>query len=221
METVIMKCGACGATYPADAQFCPKCGVKVVPVPPTATPGEATGNKMLHDALNKTAEANRTEVIPETFLWRGGYSAKAMIGGWILSTILTLVFFLVGIFVPAVGILLALVASALVWGWHAALLVYRRLSYEYELSTQRFIHRAGILSRVTNRIEVIDISDVQVAQTFIERFLSLGTIRIYSTDTTDPALVMTGIDDVNRIATLIDDTRRTERRKRSVHIETS
>jgi hypothetical protein len=30
---------------------------------------------------------------------------------------------------------------------------------------------------------------------------------------------LVGINEVTRIATLIDDTRRTERRKRSVHIE--
>lgn len=211
----------CGANVPADAQFCPKCGVRVNAIPAAVTPDEPTGTQTLRDAMNKSAAAAKAEVLPETFLWRGGYSAKAMIGGWILSAILTLVFFIAGMLFPPAGMMIAFCASLAVWGWHLLLLIYRRWSYEYELSTQRFIHRAGLLARVTNRIEVIDISDVQVKQTLVERFLGIGTISIYSTDTTDPALVMTGIDEVNRIATLIDDTRRTERRKRSVHIETS
>jgi membrane protein YdbS with pleckstrin-like domain len=220
MEASLMIC-ACGANFPADAHFCPKCGAQVNTTPAAAVPSVSTGTQILREAMNKTAEANKTDTIPEAFLWRGGYSAKAMIGGWIFSAILTLVFLIIGVFVPAVGLGIAFFAALAVWGWHLLLLIYRRLSYEYELSTQRFIHRAGLLSRVTNRIEVIDISDVQVKQTFVERFLGIGTISIFSTDTTDPALFMTGIDEVNRIATLIDDTRRTERRKRSVHIETS
>jgi uncharacterized membrane protein YdbT with pleckstrin-like domain len=171
---------------------------------------------------DKVTDANKNEH-PEDLLWKGGYSAKAMIGGWIFSLIITVIACSAAGFMTAgaAGWFFAAMVSLAMWGGHLALLIYQRMSFEYELTTQRFIHRSGVFNRVTNRIELIDVSDVQVVQTFVERFLNVGTIKVLSTDTSDPLLVMVGIDDVNRVATLIDDTRRTERRKRSVHIETS
>jgi hypothetical protein len=75
------------------------------------------------------------------------------------------------------------------------------------------------LSRTTNRVEVIDIDDVQVQQGFVERMLGVGTIKLLSSDTSDPVLSLRGIADVNRVATLIDNARRDERRKRGLYVE--
>lgn len=157
----------------------------------------------------------------EAALWEGGYSPKAMLGGWLLSLIVTILVFAGAAFVPMGGAewLVAAAIAAAFWIGNLLVLVYQRLSHSYKLTTQRFIHGHGVLRRVTDRIEVIDIDDVQVTQGFIERMLGVGTIRILSSDTTSPTTTLHGIDDVTRIATLIDDTRRAERRKRSVHIE--
>jgi uncharacterized membrane protein YdbT with pleckstrin-like domain len=98
-------------------------------------------------------------------------------------------------------------------------LLYERLSVEYTLTNHRFIHQTGILRRVTNRIETIDIDDVTFEQGIIERMFGVGTIRLLSSDTSDPKLFLKGIDDVKRVANLIDDARRSERRKRGMYIE--
>jgi hypothetical protein len=47
----------------------------------------------------------------------------------------------------------------------------------------------------------------------------VGTIHISSSDRTHPELLLLGIDDVKRVADLIDDVRRKERRQRGLHIE--
>jgi hypothetical protein len=88
------------------------------------------------------------------------------------------------------------------------------------LTNQRFIHRSGILRRVTNRIEVIDIDDVQYEQSIIDRFLGVGTIRILSSDISDPKLIIPGIDDVVHVWEMMDKCRREERKRRGLHIET-
>ena len=111
------------------------------------------------------------------------------------------------------------IAVPVVWLCMGAYLLYKRLSVEYSLSTQRFVLQSGILRRVTNRIEVIDIDDVTVEQGFVERMFGVGTIKILSSDVSDPKVQLPGIDDVKRIATMIDDVRREERRKRSMYIE--
>ena len=68
-------------------------------------------------------------------------------------------------------------------------------------------------------IEVIDIDDVTYTQGVVQRIVGVGTIKISSTDRTHPELALLGIDDVERIADMIDDVRRQERRRRGLHIE--
>jgi uncharacterized membrane protein YdbT with pleckstrin-like domain len=157
----------------------------------------------------------------EQDLWKGGFSPKAMLGYWLLAGVVTIVAIVAGIVTmnPVIWIIGLGVAFSL-WVAFALYLLYQRLGVEYHLTTQRLFHRQGILSRVTNRIEVIDIDDVQFSQSLIERFLGVGTIRILSTDVSDPKLVMVGIDDVRNVSDIIDKVRRDERRRRGLHIET-
>ncbi len=158
----------------------------------------------------------------ERSLWRGGYSAKAMYGTWLISALVTgaaavaLVMF--GDRHPA--ILPAGGAAIAAW-WCIAIgtYIYRRMSVSYELTSQRFIHQRGILVRRTDRIEVIDIDDVSFTQGIIQRMLGVGTISLSSSDRTHPELRLNGIDQVNVVSNMIDDVRRDERRKRSLHIE--
>jgi uncharacterized membrane protein YdbT with pleckstrin-like domain len=105
------------------------------------------------------------------------------------------------------------------WVFLIGMLAYKKVSVHYELTNQRFIHKAGILKRVTDRIEVIDIDDVRYEQGIVQRMLGVGTIRISSSDRSHPELVLSGIDEVARIADMIDDVRRKERRRRGLHIE--
>ena len=112
-----------------------------------------------------------------------------------------------------------LAISALLWGWFAILLAYRKLTVKYQLTTQRFIHEAGLLKRVTDRIEVIDIDDVTFEQRILERMVGVGTIKLVSSDRTHPVLLMRGIENVKQVASQIDDLRRKERRRRGLHIE--
>jgi uncharacterized membrane protein YdbT with pleckstrin-like domain len=146
-----------------------------------------------------------------------------MIGSWALAgvvTLLALVAMVVsGQFANPLAWVILCVLLVLGWGYLACMLAYRKLSVRYELTTQRFIHKTGILRRTTDRIEVIDIDDVTYVQGFVQRMVGVGAIKIKSSDRTHPELALIGIDDVIRIADLIDDIRRQERRRRGLHIE--
>jgi uncharacterized membrane protein YdbT with pleckstrin-like domain len=96
---------------------------------------------------------------------------------------------------------------------------YRRWSMHYLLTNQRFMHESGLLHRVTNRIEVLDMDDIAFEQGLVERLMGVGTIRIHSSDVSHPEISLKGIENVTEISNLIDNTRRTERRKRGLHIE--
>ena len=206
-----MLCNACKAEIPAGADFCPKCGKQQSGSAPS-------GSKPTAASQVRSARGGGDD--EETQLWQGSYSAKAMIGTWIVAGIVTIAAAVVCILFPDPTVLLvAGIGVAVMWICLVGYYLVQRLGIEYTVTTQRFIHKRGILRRVTNRIEVIDIDDVTYEQGIVERMFGVGSIKLQSSDTTHPNLLLKGIDDVMRVANLIDDARRDERRKRGLYIE--
>lgn len=156
---------------------------------------------------------------PEEELWSGGYSGKAMVGTWLLLTVVTVALIAAAVVIPDFSIWIALGISVVIWLIGGAIYAYRRLGMRYRLTTQRFIHQSGVVTRHTDRIEVIDIDDVSYSQGPVQRAFGVGKILITSSDTSHPELTMIGIHNVADVAGLIDDIRRKERRHRSLHIE--
>ena len=64
------------------------------------------------------------------------------------------------------------------------------------LTTQRFMHKKGVLRCVANQILLVDIDDVAYEQGLLDRFVNVGTITLHSNDPSDPVLPLRGIDDV-------------------------
>lgn len=188
---------------------------------PLATNGEGSAKDRFLDAARERS-ADTASAGSEQSLWKGGYSAKAMYGTWLVSAILSVAALIALWFFgdrhpavwPAGG------AAIIAW-WVIVFGTYlfRRFSVHYELTSQRFIHQRGILVRRTDRIEVIDIDDVSFTQGIIQRMLNVGTIQITSSDRSHPELKLEGIDQVGVVCNMIDDVRRDERRRRSLHIE--
>jgi len=158
---------------------------------------------------------------PEVDIWEGAYCSKAMIGKWISAGTLTVVAIVSMLKIKSLSEnwKIVLLVLALLWVGLVLMFFYRKLNVRYQLTTQRFIHRSGILTRVSNRIEVIDIDDVTYHQGLIERLFNVGSIQLVSSDRTHPELWLRGIDNVKEVADEIDDLRRKERRRRGLHIE--
>lgn len=145
-----------------------------------------------------------------------------MIGAWVISGAISLVLLIAGIlWVPreAAWWLALLVAMLLPWLYHAAVLLHHRLGVHYLLTSQRFIHEKGILRRVNDRVELLDMDNVAYEQGLLERLVGVGTIRIGSSDRSHPELVLAGIEDVKHVANLLDNARLAEHRRRGMHIE--
>ncbi len=187
---------------------------------PDSVPELSPTERFKTEAQAKLETANATTP-PERSLWKGGYSPKAMYGTWLLTTLLTIAA-IAGVYIAGKGnesTVWYIVGAALLGLWALVITTYifRRLGVHYELTTQRFIHQKGVITRRTDRIEVIDIEDVSYTQGIIQRALGVGTVRISGRDQTHPELELTGIDKVPDVASLIDDIRRDERRRRSLH----
>jgi len=211
-----MLCPSCSTELPADAGFCVKCGAAVGGGQAAAAPAVAPAERLR--AASSAAAANSE---PEVTLWHGSYSPKAMYGSWLLAALATVAAVIASAassYLPVV-MLVAWGLVAAYWLWLIGYFVITRLSVDYTLTNQRLIHKTGILRQVTNRLEVIDVDDVTFEQGIIERLFGVGTIRLLSSDVSDPKLTLRGIDDVQNVATLIDNARREERRKRGLYME--
>jgi uncharacterized membrane protein YdbT with pleckstrin-like domain len=141
-----------------------------------------------------------------------------MIGSFVGAGLLTIAIIVGCILFPVAAIWLIPVAAA-VWILVLTVLGYRRLNIHYRLTSQRFFHQKGILTRTTDRIEVIEMDDVTYTQNIFERMFGVGTIKITSSDSTHPVLVMIGIDNVQDVSEIIDKARRKELTRRGLRIE--
>jgi uncharacterized membrane protein YdbT with pleckstrin-like domain len=205
-----MKCPSCGAEANPSASFCQVCGAKLVAdgaVSPAITPAAS-----LQNAVGRQDE-------PEAELWSGGFSPKAMIGSFFAVALVTVLAIVLGLFLPPEYWWWPLVAAFVLWLLVLGQLAYRRMNIHYRLTSQRFFHQKGILTRTTDRIEVIEMDDVTYTQNLFERFFGVGTIKITSSDSTHPVLVMIGIDNVQEVSEIIDKARRRELTRRGLRIE--
>lgn len=187
--------------------------------PQTPASGDEPKDKLAQSADPRSASAGNHP--PEKSLWRGRYSPKAMYGTWILCGLATIVGLVLlvkfGGRHPAIWPAGGAVMLAL-WCWSLGTYLVRRYSIRYELTSRLFIHQTGILVRRTDRIEVIFIDDVILFQGIIQRLLGVGTIQLTSSDKSNPVLSLVGIDQVVAVSNMIDDVRRDERRRRSLHV---
>jgi len=205
-----MKCQICSAEVPASAAFCPDCGAKL------------SGAEGAKAAAARSAEpAPARKDIPEETLWEGSYSPKAMLGSLILCGLISVVLIVAALLFAPTGIISAVLIGAMIIVWLAAALQFakNRLGKHYRLTNQMFYHREGLLTRTTDRVELIEIHDVKWEQNLIQRLVNVGTITITSADKSHGNLPLSGIEDVEAVASKIDKARRAEQVRRGRRIE--
>jgi membrane protein YdbS with pleckstrin-like domain len=213
-ETLPAKnCPLCSLEVIPEAAFCHHCGASL-----GEDSAEPTPRQRFQEA---TGDRRPVDDPPERELWQGRYSKLAMIGSWIgaaVFTVATCVVAVAGGF-AATGWLVSLAIVFLLWAGLVARLFYLQLSRHYFLSNQRFVHEQGLLWREIDRIEAIDIDDVSYVQGPMERMLGVGTVRVLSSDQSHPTIELPGIENVQEVAAMIDETRRQERLRRGLYVE--
>ena len=217
-----MRCPACGVRVLQESVYCHRCGTRL----------ELDDDSELEQNRTADGPASRLRVpareLPgdrdddeEIELWTGTVSWRGMIRELALAT---------GFSMGAIAAKLllfpdqgppGLVAAVIAGVWLLLFLYlgYQKLNLRYHVTSQRLIHKHGILSRVTDRIEMIDVDDVRVTDGILQRLVGTGTIQIGSTDRTHPEISIRGIERVLDVASMIDNARRKERVRRGLHIE--
>ena len=186
---------------------------------PSRSPDELSPrDRFQQSVVSRQAESGDPDT--EQSLWEGNYSPMAMFGYFVSLLIASIALVVVSVIYNVPTLTISLIIVAVAWLILGVIYAARRFGIHYELTSQRFIHQTGLLSRRTDRIEVIDIDDVSFVQGPVQRILGIGTIDIASSDRSHPVVKMPGIADVKRVAGMIDDVRRKERKRRSLHIQT-
>lgn len=226
-----MKCPVCDAKVPDAATFCQQCGAKLPTVGGAESPQVGTAEAASRTATGSIPQANsapggapRRGVVdtPEETIWEGTYSPKAMLGAAALAAAVSLGLIVAAFLVTAGWLQIAFVAAlVLVWVLLVARLIQRRLGISYKLTNHMFYHRHGVLTRVTDRIELIEVHDVTYEQGLFERLVDVGSIKIASSDRTDPVFYLRGVEGVEKVAQSIDKARRNEQVRRGRRIDFS
>lgn len=125
---------------------------------------------------------------------------------------------IVGFIMPRVMGWIVGIMAALGWLYVAGRILHAILNYRYRLTTQRLFIERGILSRTIDQAELIRVDDVRIHKTLLNRFTGLGSIEIFSTDTSNRQVTIRGVPQPEHIADTIRQRMR-ELRQKSLFVE--
>jgi membrane protein YdbS with pleckstrin-like domain len=94
-----------------------------------------------------------------------------------------------------------------------------RFGHHYRLTDRRLFISTGFLSRRRDQIELLRVQDVYTRQSFSQRWLSVGTVIIVSSEPHLPFAHLVGVAEPKSIMDLIWHHARMERDKRSVKVD--
>lgn len=121
------------------------------------------------------------------------HSGRALLGGWLVGGLLTLLLVLAAFFFPLLLLPLILASPVpLLWAWLRGRLL--RAGATYRLYPDRLEIERGILGRRVENVELFRIRDLGIRQGLLARVLNYGEVYIHSTDASAPDLVLANID---------------------------
>lgn len=219
-----MVCAKCRAAIEDDSTYCKHCGAAAnaagasSPAATGASPGEA--NPIAAGAM-RAPDAYRDPAL-EKQVWAGRPAWRAYYGMWLFW----LAGSLIALYLAHKGtepgsfwrrmLWLLIAASAVALLVREALVIFGQ---RYRLTTQRlFLHR-GLLTQVTDQLELVRVEDVRLRQGLFDRVFNTGNIEIISSDQTDDRLVLESIFTPAEVAEHVRRNVRSARGKGSLFVE--
>lgn len=182
------------------------------------------------DAMtNNTAEAatQGAGVEGEEVVWEARYAMRNFMGRTAFRGLLTVAWLVFAVYAWGyraendLGWLVT--ASAVIIGVLWLTLLYRMIQayygHYYRLTTRRLFVSTGLMHRRRDMMELLCVKDVFTRQTLIERWLSLGTVVVVSSERDLPVFYVTGVQDPKEVMDLIWHHARSERDHRSVKVD--
>jgi uncharacterized membrane protein YdbT with pleckstrin-like domain len=161
---------------------------------------------------SRTAETAQAE----TELWRGEYSARAMIPTWIGLGLPSILFFGTTLWVArATGVRgwwwLYLGAILVAWSYVGMTFFHRRRGIRYRLTNRWLYLESGAYLRRTDCLLLADVYQISLRQNVAQRLLGVGTLVVLSRDISHPKLFVRGIARVEEARRMLEEVRAGDR----------
>ena len=193
------KCPGCGNILEIDESHqgkkttCPACG-KSFAIPDKAKPAPAPRIK---GGAPVQVQGTTSDLLPqeEKDVFRLRPTWRAFFGRLILAVLFPLIGLGVMVFTSASPSLkrIVLIAGLALGLILFLVVVIKRYSLLYRLSSQRLFVYRGLISRQVEELELFRVRDIDVKQNFLERILGFGRMSVFSTDATTPKFEVVGL----------------------------
>lgn len=217
-----MLCRGCGQRLVEDAQYCHRCGMRVL------ADRQESGSR---DPRFAEADAETFGIDPaadrpgdaacgtdDYDVWDGRFSVKAMYGLITLSFACTVAACLAALLLLVRSglrdALLMLAVVPAIWLFAMVQIARKKMRARYRLTPHQVVVRLGWLGRTRRELALSDVADVTVRQNPIEQFLEVGSLEVCARSGAKHNLRLVGIDDptgvADRIMSRVQSTHRSE-----------
>lgn len=123
----------------------------------------------------------------EEKIWAGTPSQWVNVLTFAVCGVLGIGLLIAGLFNPLILPGFLIPAGFAFWKW----IVVR--NEEYELTTEKITQTTGVFSKKTEVLELYRVKDMALDQPFLLRLVGLGTLRLMTSDRTDPEFLIRAI----------------------------
>ncbi|MFH1417550.1 MAG: PH domain-containing protein [Planctomycetota bacterium] len=191
-----MNCSKCDRPIEDDSQYCRHCGTAVAP-----QPDEKEAGSELRKAAAPSGDAQHGPDVyrdpkHERQVWQGRPAWRSFWGFWMLWLVVSAICLVVSYKWVGAESWLFKTVLLLVAGAGVGILVGELLwvlGRRYRLTTQRLFVYRGILTRVTDQMELMRVDDVRLRQGIIDRIVNTGDIEVLGTDETDEDVTLESV----------------------------
>jgi len=186
---------------------------------------EMSKEQMMDQATEKkgTIRSEAAETLGVSWA-EGAYSGKNLRSRCLLVWVVTAFFIFLSVVVWRNGhagtVVLGLLAiiPACAWVWFGCIYIYRTKTIRYRLTQHRFYNEEGLFTKSVDTLELINIEDMTLRQTLVDRLINggTGTIILMSNDQSHPTLKISGLENPRAAFESIDELRRRERNARVI-----
>ena len=206
-----------GGAPAADALYPPE-----GPDPKGVTPG---ATQQMERGADSSA-AGGAGIEGEDVMWEARYSMRNFLGRVTFRVLLTFAWVVMAVetwgnshedLAPvtiALGVALGVFWLALLYR-----IAQAYYGHYYRLTNRRLFVSTGLMRRRRDQMELLRVKDVFTRQTLVERWLSLGTVVVVSTEKELPVFYLAGVNDPKQVMDLVWHHARAERDNRSTKID--
>ena len=169
--------------------------------------------QMMDQALDKTPTGEATSL---GVAWtEGRYSGKKMRSWMLMVILITILFVVLGVYLNRGFYVWIFVMLIPIFAWlhYLCAYFYRTWTIKYRITSHRLYNESGLLKKITDTMEIIDIDDMRMEQTLLDQVVNggVGTIIILSNDKTHPVIKLEGLENPLQAFESIDEIRKQRR----------